>query len=244
VPVKFKINKTDYNALSDDLKKLYKESGDDYILNVEGIDDPGELRRARDREKQIANEERKKAEDLQKRLDEIEGNDARKSGDIKRLEESWNAKYKKREDELLNENNLLKKSISNQLIDSTASSLASKISTVPALMAKAIRERLTVEISEENTNPILKILDKDGNVSALTLPELEKEFTGNPDYKTIILASKASGGGALDANKKQGNGSGASLSVGADGKPLNLAAIPPKDLAAVLAAKQQNQQED
>jgi len=52
--LKRKIDKKTYDALSDDLKAEYTADGEGYILDIDGDENPDELRRARDREKGIA----------------------------------------------------------------------------------------------------------------------------------------------------------------------------------------------
>lgn len=197
--LKYKINKEAYDALNDDMKSEYKKKGNEYYLDVEGEgllteDDVAELRRAKDREAQAAADARKDLREMRERLEALEGDDARKRGDIDALERSWKEKYETRENELNGIIDVKNQFIHRTLVKSTAENLATKISTAPKLMAKAIEERLTVEMNGNDT--VLRVLDKDGKASALSVDDLERELLADKDYSAIIVASKASGGGA------------------------------------------------
>lgn len=233
--LKKKISKADYEKLSDVLKAEYKADGDDYVLDVDGDEDTGALKRAKDREKQRADDLQRERDELKRKLDEGSDLDARKKGDIEALEKSWSKKLTDKETEFTGKLSKRDTFIQRQLIDATAKTIAGEISTVPALMAKAIKERLTVDF--DGDEPTLRILDGAGKVSALTTDELKKEFLTNKEYANIIVASKASGGGASNAGKTKTSG-------GADdGKPFNFAAAKPNDLVAAIKAKKEQQTE-
>jgi hypothetical protein len=48
------------------------------------------------------------------------------------------------------------------------------------------------------------VLDKDGNLTALSITDLQAEFLGNPAYKSHIISTKASGGGANGGGQSGG----------------------------------------
>lgn len=210
--LKQKITKVIFDALSKDIQAEYKAAGDDYVLDVEGYEDPAELRRARDREKEESKAAKAATAALQKQLDEITAaqgdltaTNARKAGDIATLEASWKAQ-KEAAETLLN-GTISKKDayIKTQLVDSVAQQIASKISTVPAVILPHIRARLTADMTGDT--PLTRVLDHDGKLSALSIADLEKEFVGNADFSSIIIASNGSGGGAPGG--KQNGGAGA-----------------------------------
>ena len=62
--LKKKITKEAFEKLPDVLKSEYVANGDDYVLDVDGEEDTGALKRAKDREKQRADELATQIKDL------------------------------------------------------------------------------------------------------------------------------------------------------------------------------------
>lgn len=235
--LKKKITKKNYDDLEDSIKALYKEKGDDYILDLEGSDNDDaidELRRAKEREAQEAKDLRAKLRAAEKKLEDIGGDDARKRGDIEALEKSWKEKYERREQEL---NDTIGKKdgyIRQMLVQERAENLAQKISNAPGLMKRVLQDRLAVDM--EGDTPSLKVLDKDGKPSAATLDDLEKEIVADKEFATIVIGSKASGGGA-GTDASQGK-SGANPNSG--NNAVDFSKMTPQQHAEHLkAAKQQ-----
>jgi hypothetical protein len=231
--MKKKLNKEQWEKLSKDLQGCYKEVDGEYLLQVEGEEDNGALRRAKDREKQRADELQSKLDKAQLDLDELSNNDARKKGDIKALETQW-----KKQTETLEAGYKAKLEsrdnyISKILVSNTADTIASKISTVPVLMSKALRERMTVDFTGDE--PKLIVLGIDGKPSDLTVEKLSEEFVANKEFSSIIVSSKASGG--AQGQKSSG---GANQSENKD-KPASLASYSPVDLASHLTARKEAQ---
>lgn len=199
--LKMKIDKEAYDELSDETKAFYNETDGGYQLKVEGYDDPAELRRARDREKQAAAEYRQKAQELEERLKKLEGDDHRKRGDIDALEKSWREQLEKavgaKDSELKKRDEIIQRVFRTNV----AKEMAREISTVPVAMARLIQDRLVVEI--EDGEPVTRVLDNSGKLSALSLDDLKKELVADPDLSGMIKGSKASGSGAT-ANESGG----------------------------------------
>lgn len=224
------------DGLPDAVKSEYKK-GDDgkFHLDVEGIDDHpgvGALKRAKDHEKSERQKVAKQLSDLQAQLDALtEERDgilkgAIPKGDVEKLEGSWKQKLEKREKELTDQLNALNGSLQTMLVDNVAQGLASKISKSPELILPHIKGRLKAELVEGK--PTTRVLDREGNISALGINELEAELVANPTFAPIIIGSKASGGGA-------GGGQGGS---GAPSK-LDYAKASPKEIAAHLKAQKE-----
>ena len=252
--LKKQVSKKEYDKLSDALKEHYKEGefSDTFVLDTGETDedDPAELRRAKARE----TEDRKKAQkDLrvaQARIAELEGEgegdgetddetdpparrgkSGRAEADAKKIDSAWKAKHEKaigeKDAKLSAKDAFIKK----QMVDSTANSIATKISTSPKLLAKAIAERLTVDF--DGDEPELIILGEDGKPSGMSLDKLEKEFVANKEYAAIIVGSKASGGGAPKTSPETKTGGGAPASE----QQTPLSKQSPKDLVASLKAR-------
>ena len=197
-----KIDQAAYDLLTPEQKKLFRKDGDGYVM-VGDTEIADEMRRARDREKAEADRAKAELAEANRKLAEIENGNARKSGDIKTIEKSWSDRYdalKKESDEKIAK---LIKTVEKVLVDSEVTKIASEIFAKPARDARLIRDRIKVEF--DGDEPRIRVLDKNGQPSAMTLAELKKETVDNDDYKDIIVASKASGSGGTGGT----NGSGA-----------------------------------
>lgn len=191
--MKRKLSKVEFDALPDAIKGHYKLDGDSYLLQIEGEDDPAELRRARDREKEAARAEKERADKLQEKLDGITNADARKAGDITAIENSWSTKYEKLKTDKEAEVGGLKSQLQKLLVDNVAQRIATDLAGENAdIILPHVAKRLAVEYDGET--PKTRVLDADGKPSATTTVELEKEFVANKKFASIIIASKASGG--------------------------------------------------
>lgn len=227
--LKKKLSKEEHAKLSDALKAEYVEDGDGFRLDVDGDEDTGALKRAKDRESQLRRDAEKEAKELREKLEGIEGDDARKKGDIATLEKSWQKKLDDQKAEYEGKVSKLTSHTTKSLVDNVALSIASKISNAPALILPHIRARLQADF--EGDEPKTRVLDKDGKPSALSVDELSAEFVANKDFAAIITASKASGG----AGKSSQNGGGAPNNPGNSGnQTADLSKMSPQALAAHL----------
>lgn len=195
--LKLKIDKATFDTLSDTVKEQYKANAtnaEEFNLDLDGYEDPAELRRAKDREKLEAATQKKRADDLQAELDGDKERKSKNRGDIDALEKSWkdkrDADVKKESDK----SDKYRKQVEKLLVDNVALATAQKISLSPTLIAKVIRERLIVDF--EADEPTTRVLGTDGKLSALSLADLEKEIIDTKEYAPIIRGSNASGGGA------------------------------------------------
>lgn len=226
--LKKKLTKEEYSKLSDHIKAEYIEDGDGFRLDIDGDEDTGALKRAKDREAQLRRDAEAKLREAQEELDRINGDDARKKGDIQTLEKSWQKKLDDSKAEYETKLGKLTSHTKTQLVDNVAQQIASKISNAPALLLPHIKARLAADF--EGDAPVTRILDKDGKPSAMTVEELSAEFVANKDFSAIITASKASGGAGKPSNS---NGGGAPNN---SDKPADLASMNPAQLAEHIKA--------
>lgn len=226
--LKKKLTKEEHAKLSDAFKAEYIEDGDGFRLDVDGDEDTGALKRAKDRESQLRKDAEKALKEAQEKLDALGTDDARKKGDIETLEKSWQSKLDTQKAEYDGKLSKLTGHTTKSLVDNVALSIASKISTAPNLILPHIRARLQADF--EGDEPKTRVLDKDGKPSALTVEELSQEFIANKDFSAIITASKASGG----AGKPSQNGGGASKFQNNTDKPADLSKMKPHELAAQI----------
>lgn len=234
--LKRKLDKAVWEKLSDEMKPLYKEKDGAYILDLESAasedDDTGELRRANDRLKQDLKDAKKALKDKEALEEEGDVLDAKKKGDIEKLEKSWQGKVDavtKEKDAVIEKQSTF---IKTTMLDSAAKDVSS-IATSPAILMPHVKSRLTVDL--DGDVPTIRVLDKDGKPSAASLDELKKEFVANKDFSTIIVGSKASGGAA-----KANNGKTASdAATTQNNQPTLLSQAKPLDLVAHLKAKKE-----
>lgn len=218
--LKHKIKKSDYDKLSDELKAEYiaGETDGEYVLDVTGLPEPedtGPLKRSLERAREDLKKEKAAKAELQSKLDDMP--------DVEALTTQHKAETGK-----------LSKFVDKTLRDAKALEIATKISTVPALLAPKIAERLGVDMTGDEPKTV--ILGKDGKPDAeADFDKLSQEFVANPDFKAIIVASKAKGGGAAPgALKSSGGGAPAD-----DDKKVDLASLDGKALAERLKAQKQ-----
>lgn len=233
--LKKKLTKEEHEKLSEHLKGEYVADGDGYRLDLDGDEDTGALKRAKDREVQLRKEAEAKLKEMAEQLERQTGDDARKSGDIATLEKSWQGKLDKQREEYEARLNGLTGHVTKNLVDNVALSIATKISTAPEVLLPHIRSRLQADF--DGDAPKTRVLDRDGKPSALTVDELAKEFVDNKAFSAIIVGSKASGGAGKAAHQ-----------VGGAGKKLtndnqtSLAKMNPAELAQrIRAAKEQGE---
>lgn len=201
-----------FNELDDAAKNFYTKKADGkYHLDLEE-DDGEELRRAKEHEKKKRQEAEAERDEAIRKLKEqedariaAEEEAARKAGDTAALEASWK---KKRDEDVAAAENRAKRAeaaLRRQLVDNVAHRLANEISTAPTLLVELIKKRLAVEIpTDEDSEPLTRVLDAYGKPSAMSINDLKQEFVDNPEFAAIIKASSASGGGA--SNQPKGGG--------------------------------------
>lgn len=212
----------------------YKK-GDDgkYHLDVEGGEDTGALKRAKEHEKkerQRVEKELKEATErsatLQQELDDLHAGAVPK-GDVDKLRKSYDERYAKREKELSDSLESANSTIRTLLVDNVATGLAGKLAAKPEfvdVLLPHIQSRLVVE--KVDGKSVTRVKDKDGTVGALTVDDLEKELLSNKSFAPILRGNRASGGGATNSDDRGGSATGRSS------KDFNMATATPKEIVA------------
>lgn len=232
--LKKKIDKAAYEKLSDAMKAEYIADGENFKLDLTDDEDTGPLKRALEREKQEARDRKQRVEELEAELESLSTNDAKKKGDIATLEKGWQAKLDAQKNEYEGKIGKLTNHVTKNLIDNQAMALATELAGKNAkILLPHITARLKADF--EGDEPVARILDASGKVSAATLADLKGEFVANKDFSGIITASNASGGGAPANNAN--NPAGGAKNFNQNQQPTNLAKASPKDLVALVNAK-------
>lgn len=200
--LKRKLTKAEHTALNPLLQAEYAAEGDDFVLQAEGFDDPVELKRAKEHEVTARKAAETEVTRLKTQIATITQTDATRAGDVAALETSWKEKLAVQKAESKAALEQKDRFIQSTLVDSVAVSIAAELSgDNAALLLPHITPRLTADLSGEK--PLTRVIDKDGKPSALSVDDLKKELSGNKLFAPIIIASKASGGGAAG---RPGNG--------------------------------------
>lgn len=204
---KFKIDKAAYDALTDEQKAMYAESGDGYQMQIEGLPDVSGLEKKVNELLTEKKTEKTKREEAERIAKEAEDEKSRKEGNVTALENSWKQKLADLETDYKSQIEGLNGSLQTLLVDNVATSLAATLAGEAApVMLPHIKSRLAVEM--QDGKPVTRVLDASGKPSALTVEELGKEFTGNKAFAGVIIGSKASGtsGAGEPANPAGGAG--------------------------------------
>jgi hypothetical protein len=179
---------------------MYKldEASGKYRLDVDGVPDVTGLKTKVD---ELLNE--RKEDQRKARLAAEEAAKAR--GDVTALEASWSERHTaelgQKDSEIAKRDSML----ANLTVGRTAMELASDLAVEGSAKALLphIERRLRMEI--QNGEPVVKILDAKGKLSAMTMEQLSEELKSDPALARIVSGSKASGGGA-DGGKESGGG--------------------------------------
>jgi hypothetical protein len=230
--LKARIKKTAYDKLSDELKAEYKADGEEYVLDVEGAEDTGALKRANDRLRQ-------ENKDLKTERDELADDNRKlesgKAGDVKKLTNAHEAKLKEVNEASAASLNKANGFITKSLKTGTAERIAAALNPkAPKIFVPHLEARITVDLTGDE--PKIVILGADGKPGMIegkpmTADQLQQEFVANKDFAGMIVGSKASGGAGAAGTGLRG---GAPASGSGNQQPPSLATMKPGDLAATL----------
>lgn len=224
--LKQKIDKATFDKLADAIKAEYFEKDGEYHLDVDGLEDTGALRRAKDHEVKQRKEAETKLRDAE---DQIATLTTAAAESKTKFDKELSKQLGEKEGQLTKANQF----IQTTLVDSVATKIAGEISTAPKLLIPHIKARLQADLSGDA--PATKVLGADGKVSELTVEALQQEFVANKEFSAIIRGNKASGGGAPKV--ASANGGAGSFNNQSDEKPADLSRMNPRDLAARLQAQ-------
>lgn len=232
--LKKKLSKEEFEKKSKDIQSEYVEEADgSYRLDVEGEEDTGNLKRAKDREKQMRHDAEKKLKEAQDQLDALGTDDARKKGDIELLEKQWAQKASESNKQYEARIAKLTEHATKTLVDNVALQIANKISTAPNLILPHIKARLKADM--DGDAPTTKVLGADGNVSEMSLDQLSAEFVANKDFSAIITGSKASGSAGKPSKPAGG-------AANPDNKPADLSRMSTAELTAHMMELKANKE--
>lgn len=231
-----KINKEQFDKLPADLKSAFKVSATNPDEYDNGEESAPELKSALEKERAERAELGKKlAEHDAAKRKEIEAErkkaleEARSSGDFAKIEADYKKQIAGLENQMREDAAKREADLVATALDKEAAALAESFVT-PELAIPAIKSRLKGEIVEGKA--IVRVLDKNGAASAMSISDLKKEYLTDDKYKGSIVASKASGGGATGAGEDGGAAASNTAATAFDA-----AAASPRDMIAHLERK-------
>lgn len=184
----------------------YEKVGDKFRLKIEGLEIP-DVSGLKTKVEELLNEkkaEQKKAAEAAEAARLAAEEAARKGGDVAALEKSWKEKLAKRDLEHQEETKGLRGIIDRKTVQATASDLAASLAVEGSAktLLPHIQTRLRTEFRDGEA--VVVVLDAAGKPSAMTVQELGQEIASDPAFAPIIVASKATGGGAKGDNGRGG----------------------------------------
>lgn len=199
--MQYQISKDALAALPEEIQKEYTLNGDTAILKIEGEGAPSIEALTKAQEKlRIEREHRQKAEkardEAENRAEKFREDLDKASGkdEIAKIKADHQAELEKIRADREAEKNQLREQKASALKRETAEKFAQEHFTIPGLMVDQFAKRLSVE--DINGESVVRVLDKDGRASALSLSELKQEFLDNKEFSPIIKTNAGSGGGA------------------------------------------------
>lgn len=218
-------------GLPADVAKEYKE-GDDgkFHLDVEGLEDTGALKRAKDHEKTRRQKAETRTSELESKLADLEEqlaslDDPGKSKIDDKQRVKLEQRIKELEGQMTTKEQSLLGEINRLTSEAQAVKLATELTDSPNLLLPHIKSRLVTEIVDGKA--VVKVRDADGDVGLMTIEDLHKEFSSNKEYSPILRGSQGSGSGAPGGGKGGGQGD----------KPLDYSKASPKEIADHIKAK-------
>lgn len=221
--LKVKIKKEVFDALPDEVKEHYKEEKGEYVLETEGGEDVGALKRAKDRIQQDYADVKEELRVLKQNTN-VE--------DVVKLQKQYDKQLSDATGESAKKIELLEKQISKGMIEGTAKDIANALTKHSSLLMPHIKSRLAVEFKDGE--PKLVIMDSEGKASEMGAADLQKEFYENKEFSAIITASNANGGAGRKDVKTPSNADGNGGSRNNDAP--RLADSKPADLVAHIKA--------
>lgn len=240
MPLPFTVDAID--TIPEAQRSLYKETNGKFVLDVDGYEDPANLKSALQKERDAAKNATKQAqawaaigktpEEIQQLLEaqaQAERDKLTKGGEWDKLREQMATQHKtelSKKDEAIQAREA---ALSRHLIDAAAVTALAEAKGSAALLLPHIRA--AVKVVEEDGEYVVRVIDKNGprvngKGEFLTIKDLVVEMRQSEEFGRAFDASGTTGGGA-QGSSNSGNG-----------KTMSQAAfdqLPPKQRAAKMA---------
>ncbi|MCI7403966.1 MAG: hypothetical protein MSS85_07760 [Pyramidobacter sp.] len=219
--LKLKLAKAEWDGLDEGIKKLYKQSGDDYVLDAEGIENTDGLKSAlnkeRDNVKKLEqmlkawNATGKKPEEISELLKKVEEDEQKRleeQGEYKEMIRKVNEANEKEKKALLDQIAKYKAEKERNMIDQAATKAIAEAKGKIKLLLPLVK--LSAKVVEENGTESVRMLDANGTpkVNAkgefMTVAEWVEELKKDEDYQSAFEASGNSGSGGKGSGNSGG----------------------------------------
>lgn len=186
--------------VAEHFRSEYKKVGDEFVLDTTGDEDISGLKSAHERVK----DERNTLRDTLK-AKEVEFSEYKSKVDnIPALEKSWEKRVEKAVGEVTGKVTLLTQALHKATVGAEASAIAHKHFKGPKVLQPIIEGRLTMELDEKTGASKVRVLDKEGKLSAMTIEDLTKELVEDKDLADFAIGTRASGGGPANTQPSGG----------------------------------------
>lgn len=188
--------------ISDDVKEALNKQVEAKLANTVSKDEFDKVLQNRDElltEKKTAQQ---KAQEAAQEAEEAKRQSALKNSDVESLNKSWQEKY----DSLLSSHEEMLNQNKSNTINGEAQKFVDQHVVDDAFSRDAMRAEIAKRLDIRDGNTV--VLDAAGNLTALSVQDLYKEFLSADKYKSHIVANKATGGGANGGQNGDGGGAG------------------------------------
>lgn len=218
--LKMKLAKTEWEGLDEGVKKLYKQSGDDFVLDAEGFENTDGLKSALGKERENVrkleqmlkawNATGKKPEEISELLKKVEEDEQKRletQGEYKEMLRKVNEAHEKEKKALSDQIAKYKAEKERSMIEQAATKAIIAAHGKLKLLLPLVK--LSTKVVEENGSEFVRVIDANGlpKVNAkgefMTVAEWVEELKKDADYQSAFEASGNSGGGGAGSN---GNG--------------------------------------
>jgi hypothetical protein len=216
--LKVKLTAEEFGKLSDEMKAGYKQSGDVYLLDAEGIDDISALNNALDRLKKEAKDARDQAAkfkdvdperyktliaEAEQRDKEIKEKKGEYDSIVKQMQDNHKKELEAKDTELKG----MRSSLDEHLIGEQANAAIAAAKGEPKLLSPHIKGHTRVVQDDSTKKFIVQVIDDSGNPRVnsknqpMTITDLVAEMKADKVFGRAFDAKDGNGGGAPPARK-------------------------------------------
>lgn len=216
--LKAKLAKVDFDKLEDPVKVFYKQAGDDYVLDAEGVEDVSGLKSALEKERKAAADAAKALKAEQEKYSGVDTEEYKRLKAEAESKENDELKSKGKFDEYIEKQNLKVKqlneewqkkleAVQNELITFKVDNKLRDALVKGGVMTDRLDDAvdLTKRVVKLNDKGDLQIFDKDGSPLDASLETYAKELL-KEQKPWLYAASGAGGTGAQNGTSANGAG--------------------------------------
>lgn len=220
--LKYKLSQSDFAGLEEGIRKLYKADGENFVLDLEGVEDTSGLKSALAKERENAkklnealkawNATGKKPEEISELLKKAEEDERKRfeaEGNYKAMLDQVKSQHEKELKDLRDTIARYKAEREVSMIDQAATKAIAEAKGKVKLLLPLIK--MSAKVVEENGKEIVQILDGNGVARVnskgefLSIPEWVDELKKDKDYQSAFEATGNSGAGGKGSFSSSGS---------------------------------------